>query len=196
MSDTTTPPREEETEGSSRQSSRPMESMSMLPKFQAIVRRVFVVSSAHDTMLDHAREGDKLEAMGLLVGTTDEKKSVIMVRQAIPVIIGKEAEVEFDPKHYEVFGRDYSPFWVVGWYHSHPGYGLFLSTIDIKTHAHGFQVHNPLSVAIVVDHTRPPSSNIAAFQVENIDIPHQPRYVQVPLSIKSESDDEGESVNG
>lgn len=166
---------------------------SEFPIFQAMVRRVYVSTKARDVMLAHAREGAKLEAMGLLIGETDQVESVITVHDAIPVTIGKEAEVEFDAEHYEVFERDFSPFWIVGWYHSHPGYGLFLSGTDIATHANGFQAHNPLSIAIVVDHQRPDSSTMAAFQVDNHDSPQHLRQVQVPLSLLDDKAQQGES---
>lgn len=40
---------------------------------------------------------------------------------------------------------------IVGWYHSHPGYGLFLSDIDVNTHRNAF---SPRHTALVVDPTR------------------------------------------
>jgi Predicted metal-dependent protease of the PAD1/JAB1 superfamily len=50
----------------------------------------------------------------------------------------KMLEEEYDDKHS-----------IVGWYHSHPGYGVFLSAIDIKSHMTFF--NHPLHVALVVD---------------------------------------------
>ncbi|MFB0560030.1 MAG: hypothetical protein ACETWM_02175 [Candidatus Lokiarchaeia archaeon] len=40
--------------------------------------------------------------------------------------------------------------YIVGWYHSHPGFGCFLSSIDIETQV-GLQRMFPQSVALVVD---------------------------------------------
>jgi COP9 signalosome complex subunit 5 len=40
-------------------------------------------------------------------------------------------------------------FQVVGWYHSHPGYGCWLSGIDVSTQALNQQFQEPF-VAIVV----------------------------------------------
>jgi proteasome lid subunit RPN8/RPN11 len=39
---------------------------------------------------------------------------------------------------------------IVGWYHSHPGFGLFMSETDINTHAKLLQF-SPFVVALVVD---------------------------------------------
>ncbi len=49
---------------------------------------------------------------------------------------------------------------IVGWYHSHPGYGLFLSQIDIDTHRYAFSERH---TALVVDPTRRDLANKMAF---------------------------------
>jgi len=41
---------------------------------------------------------------------------------------------------------------IVGWYHSHPGYGCFLSETDIITHVQQF--YNHYNVALVIDPIR------------------------------------------
>ena len=44
----------------------------------------------------------------------------------------------------------HSPESVVGWYHSHPGFGCWLSSVDINTQQ-SFEQLNPRAVAVVVD---------------------------------------------
>ena len=39
---------------------------------------------------------------------------------------------------------------VVGWYHSHPGFGCWLSSVDMQTHQ-SFEQLDPRNVAVVVD---------------------------------------------
>jgi COP9 signalosome complex subunit 5 len=56
---------------------------------------------------------------------------------------------------------------IMGWYHSHPGYGCWLSKIDIDTQAANQKYSEP-SLAIVVDPVRTVSQgvlNIGAFRV-------------------------------
>ena len=48
---------------------------------------------------------------------------------------------------------------IVGWYHTHPGYGIFMSDVDILTQ-HKLQQFSPYIVALVVD---PSSNNIGIF---------------------------------
>lgn len=55
---------------------------------------------------------------------------------------------------------------VVGWFHSHPGYGCFLSRIDIGTQSQNQQFQDPF-VAIVVDPLKTTEKNkveIGAFR--------------------------------
>ena len=39
---------------------------------------------------------------------------------------------------------------IVGWYHSHPGYGIFMSETDLATHGKLLQF-SPFVIALVVD---------------------------------------------
>jgi COP9 signalosome complex subunit 5 len=51
---------------------------------------------------------------------------------------------------------------IVGWYHSHPGYGCWLSGIDVGTQMSGQQGQEPW-LAIVVDPLRTMSAGASAF---------------------------------
>lgn len=46
--------------------------------------------------------------------------------------------------------KKFRPEMVVGWYHSHPGFGCWLSSVDINTQQ-SFEQLNPRAVAVVVD---------------------------------------------
>jgi 26S proteasome regulatory subunit N11 len=48
------------------------------------------------------------------------------------------------------YNHTHSPESVVGWYHSHPGFGCWLSSVDINTQQ-SFESLNSRSVAVVVD---------------------------------------------
>ena len=55
---------------------------------------------------------------------------------------------------------------VVGWYHSHPGYGCWLSGIDVATERQNQQLQDPF-VAVVV--RRVPSINSICPYVSKLD---------------------------
>ncbi|KAL1838040.1 hypothetical protein VTJ49DRAFT_3113 [Mycothermus thermophilus] len=122
-------------------------------------------------MVIHARSGGSLEVMGIMQGYVDGTAFVITDAFRLPVE-GTETRVnaQSDADEYLVeylsLCRDESRQEnVIGWYHSHPGYGCWLSGIDVATQQLQ-QMQGPM-VAIVIDPDRTVSSNrvdIGAFR--------------------------------
>ncbi|KAI1287605.1 COP9 signalosome complex subunit 5 [Halotydeus destructor] len=123
-------------------------------------------------MVMHARSGGTIEVMGLLLGKVDANTMIAMDSFALPVE-GTETRVNAQAQAYEYMaaytesakqvGR---PENVIGWYHSHPGYGCWLSGIDVSTQMLNQQFQEPF-VAIVIDPVRTISAgkvNIGAFR--------------------------------
>ena len=77
----------------------------------------------------------------------------------------QQSSVSFSEEDFKAFEEVLEDeCYCVGWWHSHPGYGLFLSQTDINTHIYSFQLHNELSVALVVEPTMIDTNGRAAFQ--------------------------------
>jgi proteasome lid subunit RPN8/RPN11 len=95
---------------------------------------------------------DWIECMGFLVG--DVQDELVEINDAIPMVHGNLVEVEFKDEHYakadEINQTLTDKNWIVGWYHTHPGHGLFLSPVDKVNHS-GYQSLNPSAVALVFD---------------------------------------------
>lgn len=77
---------------------------------------------------------------------------------------------------------------VVGWYHSHPGYGCWLSGIDVSTQMLNQQFQEPF-LAVVIDPTRTVSAGkveIGAFRTypQGYKPPDEPvsEYQTIPLN--------------
>ncbi|CAB4060634.1 COPS5 [Lepeophtheirus salmonis] len=110
-------------------------------------------------MVMHARSGGSLEVMGLLLGKVDANVMVVMDSFALPVE-GTETRVNAQAQGYE-YMTDYIEAAkrvgrlenAVGWYHSHPGYGCWLSGIDVSTQTLNQNFQDPF-VAIVIDPVR------------------------------------------
>ena len=113
------------------------------------------------------------ECYGFLVGYIDEETKWTHITDAIPMTHGTHFGVEFKKEHYilsaylNLMIAENDEFFV-GWYHSHPGLGLFLSQTDIINQL-GYQIVNEKAVAIVFDHTKiitkePP---VQVFQLDN-----------------------------
>lgn len=97
------------------------------------------------------------EVYGLLVGYN--KGNHVLIEDAIPITHGSSIHVQFKMDDYifaatinDLLVEKTNKLFFVGWYHSHPGLGLFLSGTDIINHL-GFQNLNSLACAIVFDHT-------------------------------------------
>jgi COP9 signalosome complex subunit 5 len=110
--------------------------------------------------------------MGLMLGKVDGDTMIVMDSFALPVE-GTETRVNAQVQAYEYMtayvesAKQVSRLEnVVGWYHSHPGYGCWLSGIDVNTQMANQKFQEPW-VAIVVDPTRTVSAgkvNLGAFR--------------------------------
>lgn len=118
-------------------------------------------------MTMHARSGGNLEVMGLMQGYIDEDTFVVTDAFRLPVE-GTETRVnaqdeanEYLVEYLELSRAQGRQENVVGWYHSHPGYGCWLSGIDVETQAMQQQFQDPF-LAVVID----PERTISAGKVE------------------------------
>ncbi|KAG6909019.1 hypothetical protein DXG01_002405 [Tephrocybe rancida] len=118
-------------------------------------------------MVIHARSGVPHEIMGLMQGKVVGNTIVIMDSFALPVQ-GTETRVSAanEANEYmveyiqgsEKAGRLEN---AIGWYHSHPGYGCWLSGIDVNTQIINQKFQDPF-VAVVID----PNRTISAGKVD------------------------------
>ncbi|MHA2233150.1 MAG: Mov34/MPN/PAD-1 family protein [Candidatus Hodarchaeales archaeon] len=112
-------------------------------------------SAFHD-MVSHASDflNERKEVLGLLIGR-EENSHTLAVERVVPITEGSESSVQLQEPEFSIYERLYldeaAGEFVVGWYHSHPFWGLFLSSIDIETHSLAFQCRYPRAVAIVID---------------------------------------------
>jgi len=101
----------------------------------------------------HARGSSKTEVCGVLVGS--ESDNVTSIEASIPGANAAQGgtHVTFTQdtwEHiYKIKDRDYPQARIVGWYHSHPGFGVFLSDHDTFIHKNFFS--SPRQVAWVYD---------------------------------------------
>ncbi|KAL1189957.1 COP9 signalosome complex subunit 5b [Cardamine amara subsp. amara] len=113
-------------------------------------KRVKISALALLKMVVHARSGGTIEIMGLMQGKTDGDAIIVMDAFALPVE-GTETRVNAQADAYE-YMVEYSQTNklagrlenVVGWYHSHPGYGCWLSAgkVEIgafRTYSEGYK---------------------------------------------------------
>ena len=108
-------------------------------------------------MLKHARAGVPMEVMGLMQGEFIDDYTVRVIDVYSMPQSGNSVSVEsvdpvFQQKMLEMLGQVGRTENCVGWYHSHPGFGCWLSSVDVTT-AQSFENSTPQGrgVSIVVD---------------------------------------------
>ncbi|KAI5965626.1 RRI1 [Candida pseudojiufengensis] len=123
----------------------------------------------------HAQQGGSIEIMGMLIGKILNNTIVVLDTYRLPVegtetrvnaqgeayeymvqylelnqkLSGKISEEDKDNKDNEIDNHIRKEH-IVGWYHSHPGYGCWLSGIDVSTQELNQNFQDPY-LAIVVD---------------------------------------------
>lgn len=116
---------------------------------------IHISSLALLKMLKHGRAGVPLEVMGLMLGEFIDEYTVTVVDVFAMPQSGTGVSVEavdpvFQTKMLEMLKQTGRPEMVVGWYHSHPGFGCWLSSTDCNTQQ-SFEQLNPRAVAVVID---------------------------------------------
>lgn len=130
-------------------------------------KHVQISSLALVRMAMHARSGGVNEVMGMLIGKIIDRTFVVLDVYPLPVE-ASETRVNAMGEAYEYMvqyldslhsvGRKDS---ILGWYHSHPSYGCWLSRIDVETQRQNQTFQDPF-LAIVVD----PNRTVANSEVE------------------------------
>jgi len=116
---------------------------------------VHISSLALLKMLKHGRAGVPMEVMGLMLGEFVDEYTVRVIDVFAMPQSGTGVSVEavdpvFQTKMLDMLKQTGRPEMVVGWYHSHPGFGCWLSGVDINTQQ-SFEALNARAVAVVVD---------------------------------------------
>lgn len=117
--------------------------------------QVYISSLALLKMLKHGRAGVPMEVMGLMLGEFVDEFTVKVVDVFAMPQSGTGVSVEavdpvFQTKMLDMLKQTGRPEMVVGWYHSHPGFGCWLSGVDINTQQ-SFEALNQRAVSIVID---------------------------------------------
>eukprot|EP00388_Colpodella_angusta_P016723 GDKJ01041409.1.p1 GENE.GDKJ01041409.1~~GDKJ01041409.1.p1 ORF type:complete len:303 (+),score=72.20 GDKJ01041409.1:35-943(+) len=117
--------------------------------------QVYISSMALLKMLKHGRAGIPMEVMGLMLGEFIDDYTIKVVDVFSMPQSGNSVSVEsvdegFQAEMLELLSQTGRTEAVVGWYHSHPGFGCWFSGTDVNTQATFEQLH-PRVVGVVVD---------------------------------------------
>jgi len=130
-------------------------------------KKVRISAVALLKMVMHARSGGSIEVMGLMQGKIAGDTFIVTDAFRLPVE-GTETRVnaqddanEYMVGYLEACRAAEKMENAVGWYHSHPGYGCWLSGIDVSTQLTQQTFQDPF-LAVVID----PDRTISAGKVE------------------------------
>ena len=136
---------------------------------------LFIVSAVMDVITDAADEAASrdLETMGVMIGRIyrdDNGKYAVFHRTITSDLVADAVHVRFDKTSMDDLidavddmAEDER---IIGWYHSHPGYGVFMSETDVRTQHSLFG--KDMGFALVVDPLR---GEFAVF--DNSEIPEK-----------------------
>ena len=106
---------------------------------------------------EHGQQDTSREQAGVLVGRVADGRQgpVVCVEAAIPAAHTQASRSRVTFTHdtwsdiYRVIDSQYADKQIVGWYHTHPGFGIFLSEYDLFIQRNFFSA--PWQIAYVVD---------------------------------------------
>lgn len=119
---------------------------------------IFLTQAAYLNINQHVMGTLNLEVGGMLVGgayLSPVGKTYVLIEDALPAnhVLHSRVHLTFTSDALaDLLSRlhDSAPhLQIVGWYHTHPGLSIFLSSMDIWLHTHFFP--EPWHVALVVD---------------------------------------------
>lgn len=119
--------------------------------------RVYFTVEAYDKMKEHANQTSEVELGGVLIGEIcrDEQGKFLKISG---IISGEHAnnygaQVTFTHETWqhinEIKDQKFPDLRIVGWYHTHPGFGVFLSEMDKFIQDNFF--NQPFQVAVVLE---------------------------------------------
>ena len=101
--------------------------------------KVKISATALVKMVMHTKSGGDIEVMGMMQGKVTGDTFYVMDAFSLPVEatetrVNAAADAnEYLVSHIEDCEQVNRPENICGWYHSHPGYGCWLSGIDVNT---------------------------------------------------------------
>jgi proteasome lid subunit RPN8/RPN11 len=125
-----------------------------------IMGNVDIQPSAFKNMIFHVLrfvneiKDEPTEVLGLCIGNFNSENDTVTITDSIPLLHGDKVELGLSQELHDIFEEvKASHESIIGYYVSHPGYGLFLTDSDKKIQQYFQTKENPNAICIVFDHT-------------------------------------------
>ncbi|MFX1337064.1 MAG: hypothetical protein ACFFDK_00490 [Promethearchaeota archaeon] len=142
--------------------------------------KVHISKEAFRNMITHVlRFGsnaleNSVEVMGICLGKVQPNGIDVILVNAIPINHGPQVSNGFSQENYITFKKIEEHYTsqdlhIVGFYLSHPGWGLFFSDIGLKNHRFFQTEQKPYAFCIVFDHTLMGKEENLGFEIYRLD---------------------------
>ena len=150
-------------------------------KNNVIEENVTIQAGAFRKMILHVMrfvneiKDEPTEVLGLCVGTSSSENGSLTITDSIPLLHGDKVELGLSQELHDLFEQvKASHESIIGFYVSHPGYGLFLTDSDKKIQQYFQTEDNPNAICIVFDHTqRQDNFGLKIFKLKDHDNPEE-----------------------
>ena len=117
---------------------------------------IFLTEEVLDQVIDYSEQDQTREIGGFLIGDLhQDKRQYVEIRHFLPAAYteSRAASLTFTHESWSAARTEIEKRFpddrIVGWHHTHPNFGIFLSEYDKFIHRHYFS--QPWEVALVVD---------------------------------------------
>lgn len=116
--------------------------------------KIYILNSTLTQIIEDFKKyaDNNSEAIGFLCGTVKQwkKQEYIIINEYVTAENdSNEIRAKFSREAFKLLAKELKNKLIIGWAHSHPSYGCFLSKTDINTHKELFP--EEYQVALVID---------------------------------------------
>ncbi len=138
-----------------------------------------------------SKEEDQ-QVIGLCIGEYLEERKSYIVKDAIPISHGDAVELGFSEEINETIEEVKSQYLesidsVIGWYHSHLGYGLYFSNSDKVNNLNFQNSENPYGFGIVIEQTllnENENFGVEVYRLKDFNKGSENDYIKVEFNIE------------
>ncbi|UCC18840.1 MAG: hypothetical protein JSV62_12125 [Promethearchaeota archaeon] len=154
---------------------------------------IFIKKEAFRNMITHVlRFGsnaleNSIEVLGVCIGKYNVAENKVIIENAIPITHGDKVEIGFDKDMYELFEQIRKKYSLnlLGYYHSHPSWGLYLSESDLGNLQYFQNEESPYCFSIVFDHTLMGQGMNLGFDIFRLDdYSKTDKYSSIPFELE------------
>lgn len=146
---------------------------------------------SHTLRFANDSKEEKQQVFGICIGEYLKDKKKFIVKDAIPLAHGDDIEIGWSQEMHDIIDKVHSKYTdsdqnIIGWYHSHLGYGLYFSNSDKVNNLTFQHMDNPYGFGIVIEQTLLNENHnfgVEVYRLNNVAKGAESDYVKVSFDI-------------